>query len=111
MPQDDETAVPAPAYVGGDMLGKFRDLTRSRTQVLDEPVSTMRAKACEQKETIATYVTSLLMAVPLEARAERDLDLSLYAAMRARSRAKTSLAVMRVPETPLWTGITRRFSC
>jgi hypothetical protein len=84
------------------MMRKFGDLNRrTHTQVLDEPVSTMRAKVCEQKETIATYVTSSLMAVPLEARVERDLDLSLYNAMRARSRSKTSLAVIGLPEAPL----------
>jgi len=54
------------------------------------------------------YVTSSLMAVPLEARAERSLDFSLYAAIRAMSRSTTSLAVMGLPEVPLRTGIMMR---
>jgi hypothetical protein len=83
---------------------------RTHTQVLDEPVSTTRAKVCEQKEIIATYAMSLLMAITPDARTEIDSDLLLYAAMRARSRPEMSLAVIDLPEVFLRTGITTRFS-
>ena len=56
------------------------------------------------------YGTTLLMAVPLEAREGLALDLLLYSAMRARSCSTTSLAVIGLLEAPLRTGITTRFS-
>lgn len=48
---------------------------------------------CEQKDTWATQNASSLMADPLEAPSDMTLDLTLYAAMRAKSRSRMALAV------------------
>ena len=40
----------------GEMIENIEDVMR--THVLDEPVSTMRSKVCEQRETWTMYDTS-----------------------------------------------------